>query len=215
MLAYEHACNRRFDLNLAPPISIYSTQHMFTYIYINSHTILQMYMVQNILIPICRGCLRSPRSRGSTKRAHFRARGDISIPSVAMHNRIARRVAYMLEYHWAKGHFYVLENPLSSILWRYRCIARCLKRHGCVRVVVHLGCFGAYTMKPAPCNISLSLGEVDLSIAIGYVKIVGSDVGTRQNEYPNLHIWEFGNSMKSYLLVLSSFRFWGCDICRF
>ena len=39
---------------------------------------------------------------------------------------------------------------MSSILWRYKCIARILKRHKAQRVVVHLGCFGASTMKPVP-----------------------------------------------------------------
>ena len=56
----------------------------------------------------------------------------------------------MLEFHWSKGQYYVLENPMSSILWRYKCIARILKRHKAQRVVVHLGCFGASTMKPVP-----------------------------------------------------------------
>lgn len=54
----------------------------------------------------------------------------------------------MLRYHYRKGHTYVLENPLSSLLWRFPAIRRTLRRHGAVRVVVQLGYFGASTIKP-------------------------------------------------------------------
>ena len=91
---------------------------------------------------------RNPRSRGTTKRRHFRTSGDRSQKCVRIANRIARRIAYLLEYHVAKGTFYVLENPLSSLLWKYKAIRSCLKRHGAKRVVVHLGAYGANTSKP-------------------------------------------------------------------
>ena len=92
----------------------------------------------------------SVRSRGTTKRHYFRVRGDTDQPCVSAANRIARKVAYMLEYHFAKGVFYVLENPMSSLLWRFKCVQRCLERHSAKRDVVHLGCYGANTMKPVP-----------------------------------------------------------------
>lgn len=63
-------------------------------------------------------------------------------------NKIARRVAYLLEYHYLKGSFYVLENPLSSLLWQFKAIRDCLRRHGAKRVVVQLGSYGATTLKP-------------------------------------------------------------------
>lgn len=90
------------------------------------------------------------RSRGTTKRRHFRVSGDRKQKCVSDANRVARRVAYMLEYHYAKGCYYVLENPLSSLLWEFKCIQRCLQRHGAKRVVVHLGSYGASTLKPVP-----------------------------------------------------------------
>ena len=74
--------------------------------------------------------------------------GDSSVRSVKKANQIARRVAYMLRYNWAKGVHYVLENPMSSILWRYKAIRRCLRKHRAIRVVTFLGCFGATTLKP-------------------------------------------------------------------
>jgi len=66
-------------------------------------------------------------------------------------NRVARRVAYLLEYHFVKKTYYILENPISSVLWRFKCIQMCLKRHGAKRVVVHLGAYGTNTLKPAFC----------------------------------------------------------------
>ena len=97
------------------------------------------------------------RSRGTTKRRYFRVAGDRTLVSVATANKIARRVAYLLEYHFAKNCHYVLENPLSSLLWKFRCIHRCLQRHGAKRVVVYLGAYGAHTLKP----VSLSGDEHD------------------------------------------------------
>ena len=89
-----------------------------------------------------------PRSRGTTKRAHWRPRGDSKVKSVRMANKIARRVAYLIEYNSKKGVDWVLENPISSILWRYRCIRRALRKHKARRVVVFLGEYGASTLKP-------------------------------------------------------------------
>lgn len=89
-----------------------------------------------------------PRSRGSTKRAYWRPGGDPRVRSVRQANQLARRVAYMMEYHFAKNIHYVLENPLSSLLWRLKCIRRRLRKHRAIRVVTHLGCYGASTLKP-------------------------------------------------------------------
>ncbi|CAK9097924.1 Uncharacterized protein SCF082_LOCUS45928 [Durusdinium trenchii] len=87
-------------------------------------------------------------SRGTTRRSWFRARGETRYKSVRVGNKIARRVSYLLHYHWVKGHFYVLENPLSSLLWQYRCIRKRLQQHRAVRVVINLGNIGASTQKP-------------------------------------------------------------------
>jgi hypothetical protein len=94
--------------------------------------------------------LLNSRARGATKRLYFRVAGDRTLLCVKMANRIARRVAYMLEFHFKKNQFYILENPLSSLLWKFKCIHNCLKRHGAKRVVVHLACYGASTLKPVP-----------------------------------------------------------------
>lgn len=93
-----------------------------------------------------------PRSRGSTKRAHFRPAGDSNVSSVRVANKIARRVALLLEFHFNKNVHWVLEQPLSSILFRFKAIRRCLRKHQAKRVVTFLGAFGASTLKPVTCN---------------------------------------------------------------
>ena len=95
------------------------------------------------------------RSRGSTKRSHFRVRGDTKFRSVRQGNRLARRISYMLHYNFRKGVSYVLENPLSSLLWKYKCIQKRLRQHNAHRVVVHLGAYGSYTSKPVLCSAHL------------------------------------------------------------
>ena len=91
-----------------------------------------------------------PRSRGTSRRSRFRVRGEGKFRSVREANKIARRISYMLHYHWTKSHYYVLEQPISSILFRYKCIKKRLRAHNAVRVVVHVGTYGAATTKPAP-----------------------------------------------------------------
>ena len=88
------------------------------------------------------------RSRGSTRRSRFRVRGHGAYKSVQEANRIARRISYMLDFHEKKKQYYVLEQPLSSLLFRYRCIAKRLRKHGAKRVVISLGSYGANTNKP-------------------------------------------------------------------
>lgn len=97
------------------------------------------------------------RSRGTTMRRHFRVVGNKALKCVKDANKLARRLAYMMEYHYRKGTTYVLENPMSSLLWRFKCVRNCLKRHGAHRVVVNLGAYGAQTLKPAPLSKSSSV----------------------------------------------------------
>lgn len=87
-------------------------------------------------------------ARGSTKRAHFRPSGDSKVKSVKVANRIANRVSYLMRFHRRKKVHYILENPLSSILWRFKAIKRTLKKHNAIRVVAHMGAYGSDTLKP-------------------------------------------------------------------
>lgn len=53
-----------------------------------------------------------------------------------------------LELSFQKGVFYVVEQPLSSLLFLYRPVRRLLKRHRAQKVVCSLGAYGAPTLKP-------------------------------------------------------------------
>lgn len=92
----------------------------------------------------------SSRSRGSTKRAHWRVNGETKHSSVRLANKLARRLAYMLVLHEKKKQFYIIENPLSSLLWRFNSLRRVLRRHKARMVTVMLGAYGAPTAKPVP-----------------------------------------------------------------
>ncbi len=56
-----------------------------------------------------------------------------------------------LELCHVKGMFYVIEQPISSLLFEYKPIKRLLKRHGARQVRCSLGAFNAPTLKPAFC----------------------------------------------------------------
>ena len=69
--------------------------------------------------------------------------------------------AARLEYHYQKGSYYVLEQPSSSLLFRYKPIKAMsqsfvsagealLRRHGARQVHCSLGALGARTLKPVP-----------------------------------------------------------------
>ncbi|CAE7248908.1 unnamed protein product [Symbiodinium microadriaticum] len=46
----------------------------------------------------------------------------VFLHNVNMANRLARRVAYLIEYQHRAGSFYVIENPSGSMLFEYPCI---------------------------------------------------------------------------------------------
>ena len=108
------------------------------------------------------------RSRGTTKRRYFLVKGDPSQACVRIANQLARRICYLLELHYVKGVYYVLENPISSLLWKFRCVQQILARHGAKRVVVALGSMGANTLKPVIC--------LHLFIAILLKKVYGYEL---------------------------------------
>ena len=86
-------------------------------------------------------------------------------------NRIARRVCYLLEYHQRKGHYYIIEQPLSSLLWRHKGIQKRLKKHNAKRVVVHLGNYGSPTAKPVACRVNIQY--MVIYVFMGHVCVFG------------------------------------------
>lgn len=87
-------------------------------------------------------------SRGTTRRHYLRPQGWEEVVSTAVGNRLARRLAYLLELCHIKGIYYIIEQPSSSLLFRYKPIKQLLERHGASFVRCALGAYNASTLKP-------------------------------------------------------------------
>ncbi|CAL1133092.1 unnamed protein product, partial [Cladocopium goreaui] len=87
------------------------------------------------------------RSRGSTRRHFLRPQGWDGYRSTREGNRLARRLCYLLELAYRKGCYYIVEQPVSSLLFCYKPLRRLLKRHGAIRVTCALGAYHAPTLK--------------------------------------------------------------------
>lgn len=74
-------------------------------------------------------------------------RGRRRYQKVRSANRIARRTCYLVTYLEAKGCYWALENPSSSILWLYPPMRRLLDREGTYMLTVPLGLYGASSQK--------------------------------------------------------------------
>ena len=69
------------------------------------------------------GTLRRPRLRSKLKPAGF----NPDDPTTALHNRIARRVAFIFSVVALSGLFFSVEQPGSSVMFRLACFARLLE----------------------------------------------------------------------------------------
>lgn len=98
------------------------------------------YVVLMLLIP--------DRSRGSTMRSRSNPMGDRSRPSVHAGNVLTTRTLILLLLCAAKGIWFVLEQPSSSLM-QYHCIfQRFLRLISLKKLSMHMGDFGADTLKP-------------------------------------------------------------------
>lgn len=87
-------------------------------------------------------------SMGSTKRHFLRPQGQSHLKCTREGNALARRLCYLLELASRKKCFWVVEQPTSSLLFRYRPMRALLRRHKAIQVRTSLGAFGASTVKP-------------------------------------------------------------------
>lgn len=81
-------------------------------------------------------------SRSTTGRSLTRPRGSRIWKKVRRANRLIRRLLYICEYLFQKKVHYVIENPVSSLVWSYRPMEEMLKRHNAFSVSVPLGAYG-------------------------------------------------------------------------
>ena len=87
-------------------------------------------------------------SRGHTKRSKSNIEGDTSRSDVTDANHIATITAGLVQLCHARRVWYVIEQPLSSLLYHHPGLAAAIKRSGGRRYSVELGRAGATSPKP-------------------------------------------------------------------
>lgn len=60
----------------------------------------------------------------------------------------ARRLCYILEYANKRNIKYIIEQPLSSLLFCFKPVRDTLARHKCLQVTLDMGAYGADSTKP-------------------------------------------------------------------
>lgn len=87
-------------------------------------------------------------TRSKSKRTGDHPEGNIEDKWVQQHNCIAEFVAKVIVTCHQRGIYWVIEQPLSSVLFRFGPIAEAIASTGGRSVSVRLGDFGAETTKP-------------------------------------------------------------------
>lgn len=87
-------------------------------------------------------------SRATFLRSAKCPQGDTGNYHVRLANTMAERTALLCHIAAARGCKIVIENPLSSLLWKYEPMATLVQRLGLQRTLAHLGSYGAPTAKP-------------------------------------------------------------------
>lgn len=87
-------------------------------------------------------------TRSKSKRTRSQPEGNVHDPWVRQHNCIADFVAKVILVCHERGIYFIIEQPLSSVLFHYAPIAEAIAIAGGRSVSVRLGDFGAETTKP-------------------------------------------------------------------
>lgn len=86
-------------------------------------------------------------ARSTTRRCRIRPKGSKKFQKVRKHNRLVRRLCFMLEYCRKKGIRWIIEQPHSSLLPLYKPLEALMKRHSAKIYEFPLGMHGANTEK--------------------------------------------------------------------
>ena len=86
-------------------------------------------------------------ARATTGR-HLAVHGDITNGNVVRNNALAERVVLLLYITTLRGAHWIVEQPVSSLLWAYPAMRECLRRHGCTPCSLHMGAYGGSSLKP-------------------------------------------------------------------
>lgn len=87
-------------------------------------------------------------SRGSSKRNRLRPHGQRRYLKVKQANRLARRLVYACRFVEKKGAYWVLEQPVSSLVYLYPPVRALLLQPGVREIRVPLGEYGASSVTP-------------------------------------------------------------------
>lgn len=100
-------------------------------------------------------------NRGTSRRSAATPLGDAAVPSVALGNLLAVRSAILIWVLEAAGAVWLVEQPLSSLLWHHPRMVGVLRGLRCFRLTICMCDYGAATLKPTLLvgNVS-SLGEL-------------------------------------------------------
>jgi len=86
--------------------------------------------------------------RANSGRFAWLPAGDTGRPYTRLHNHIATVAVDLARLAFFLGLVYVIEQPLTSVLYEWLPMVGLLGRTGARRVVVHMAAFGADTSKP-------------------------------------------------------------------
>lgn len=103
-------------------------------------------------------------SRGSTHSSALNPRGSSKYQKVGEANRICRRMIYLLEYIIKKEAYFAIEQPCSSVMWRYRPMRKFLKKSGAIEISIPLGHYGATSVILVLNNIVVCSGDCPCSL---------------------------------------------------
>ena len=87
-------------------------------------------------------------NRGTSRRSAARPLGDVDRPTVAQGNLLAVRSAILIWILHAVGAVWVVEQPVSSLLWHHPRLVAILAALPCYRWSMCMADFGAPTLKP-------------------------------------------------------------------
>ena len=87
-------------------------------------------------------------SRGSTGRSVEVPEGNWRNPYILAQDALVDRLALALHVAHAVGAYWVVEQPMSSLMWEYPSMRAALDQCGAVRVQLDMGAYGAPSRKP-------------------------------------------------------------------
>ena len=87
-------------------------------------------------------------SRGSTGRSMEQPWGNAQSPYILSQDALVDRLVLALEVATARGAWWIVEQPATTLMWEYPSMRACLSRHGLAPVRLDMGAYGGGSQKP-------------------------------------------------------------------